>query len=51
MKKRINNEYQDIVAFYLMIAKLPEEKKKMIKEKIKESKSVEKPTKSTFTAK
>ena len=51
MKKIVDEEYQDIEDFYLMIAELPEEKKKMIKEKIKKSKLVEKPTKDALTVK
>ncbi|WP_172611070.1 hypothetical protein [Eubacterium limosum] len=50
MKKNVDEEYQDIEEFYLMIAELPEEKKTEIKEKIKESESIEKSKKNTLTA-
>lgn len=48
MKKSIDEDYQDIEDFYLMIAKLPEEQKRAIKEKIKESESIEKSTENTL---
>lgn len=49
MKKSDDEEYLDIEDFYLMIAMLPEEKKKQIKEKIEESESTEKTNRNSLT--